>query len=107
MTYEVRLTAKAERQFKAAARWWAEHRSKAQAERWYDGFLRAMQSLAVNPERCSLARENASMPIEIREIHYGLGQRPTHRAIYAIRADCVIVYSIRHIAQADLTVEDL
>jgi plasmid stabilization system protein ParE len=107
MTYDVRLTAKAERQFKEAARWWSAHRSHEQAARWYDGFLAAIQSLSRNPERCPLARENAAVPIEIRELSYGLGRRPTHRAIFAIRPDRVVVYSIRHHAQADLTADDL
>jgi plasmid stabilization system protein ParE len=107
MTYKVRLTGKAERQLKDAAQWWAEHRSREQAERWYDGFLRALRSLAHNPQRCPLARENTSVPIEIRELHYGLGRRPTHRAIFAIRPDSVVVYSIRHNAQADLTADEL
>jgi plasmid stabilization system protein ParE len=107
MTYDVRLTAKAERQFKDAARWWSAHRSREQAGRWYDGFLAAIQSLSLNPERCPLARENASVPIEIRELNYGLGRRPTHRAIFAIRPGRVVVYSIRHQAQEDLTADDL
>jgi hypothetical protein len=47
------------------------------------------------------------LPIEIRELAYGLGRKPTHRALFAIRPDAVIVYAIRHTAQADVTPDDL
>lgn len=50
------------------------HRSHEQAGRWYDGFVRAIGSLSENPQRCPLARENASVPMEIRELRYGLGR---------------------------------
>src|SRR5687768_12686888 len=101
MTYDIRLTAKAEGQLKAAARWWSEHRSHEQAERWYNDFLKKLESLAKNPARCPLARENRALTIEIRELAYGLGRKPTHRALFEIRADAVIVYAIRHAARAD------
>jgi plasmid stabilization system protein ParE len=61
MTYDVRLTIKAEGQLKAAAKWWSEHRSHEQAERWYDGFLKKLESLAKHPARCPLAREKSCL----------------------------------------------
>jgi plasmid stabilization system protein ParE len=105
--YEVYIADKARRQFEDAARWWAENRSVEQAERWYRGFVAAIQSLERLPERCPLAREGDAFPIELRELHYGLGSRPTHRAIFAIRPSRVIVYSVRHLAQRDLTIEEM
>ena len=107
MSYDVRLTRKAEQQLNEAVDWWAEHRSAEQAARWHTGIVNAMLSLSVKPERCRLARENRSVPIEIRELHYGLGHRPSHRVIFAIRQDRIVVYAIRHVAQDDLTEEDL
>ena len=107
MSYEVYVTAKADRQLEDAARWWAEHRSVERAERWYDGFVLAIRGLANNPERCPLARENSNMPIEIRQLPYGLGRRKTHRAIFAIRPDRVVVYAVRHLAQRDLSLDEL
>jgi hypothetical protein len=44
--------------------------------------------------------------VEIRELHYGLGHRSTHRAVFAMRNDEVIVYTVRHLAQRDLTPDD-
>jgi plasmid stabilization system protein ParE len=103
MSLPVILQREAEDQLVASARWWAEHRSAEQAERWYVGFLETIETLADNPERCPLARENAAFPYELRELHYGLGSRPTHRALFTIRPEAVVVVSVRHAAQQDAT----
>ncbi len=107
MTKPVNLAKRAKAELHSNARWWAEHRSQRQAQRWHDGFIDALESLAENPERCPLARENDRFPYELRELHYGLGSRPTHRAVFTIRPDMVLVLSIRHAAQADLAEDDL
>ena len=59
MNYRVFTTSRAARQLTECARWWSEHRSADQAARWLDGFEAAIASLRENPERHSLARENA------------------------------------------------
>lgn len=107
MTYRVVFTSRAEREIEDAAKWWAKHRSRDWAARWYAGFSDAIASLAENPERFPLAPENGRLPYEIRELHYGLGSRPTHRAVFSIRPDMVLVLTIRHVAQADLSATDL
>lgn len=104
---EVKLTEKAYQQLKQAAQWWADNHSRTQATRWYEGFLKALGGLEKNPERFPLARENAALPVEMRELHYGLARRKTHRAIFAIRPHYVIVYAIRHVAQDDISAEDI
>jgi hypothetical protein len=65
-----------------------------------------LRSLEDDPDRCPFARENASIPIEIRQLSYGLS-RKTHRAIFAVRSDRVVVYAIRHLAQRDLLPDDI
>ncbi len=107
MTYPIVYTLRASAEVVAAAEWWATYRSTRQATRWYDGFSAAIDSLAENPERCPLARENGLFPYEIRELHYGLGPRPTHRAVFTIRPDAVVILTIRHAAQRDLTADGL
>ena len=107
MNYQVVVADRAAMELESAARWWAEHRSIAQSERWYDGFVQTIFNLAQSPERCSLARESNQFPFEIRQLVYGLGRKRTHRAIFTIRQDSVIVLSIRHLAQNDLGPEDL
>jgi plasmid stabilization system protein ParE len=107
MTWPVVITPEAQQNLREAAGWWARHRSAAQAQRWYDGFVEALDSLAEQPLRCPLARENESFPYELRELPYGVGSRPTHRALFAVRPDAVVVLSIRHVAQKDVAPDDL
>lgn len=40
-------------------------------------------------------------------MNYGLGPRPTHRVLYEIRGDEVLVLTVRHLAQREITSEDL
>lgn len=107
MTYDVVLTRKAERQITSAARWWAKHRSLQQAERWYQGLMHTLNSLAQDPQRCPLAPEHEMLPLPIRQIPYGLGRKPTHRVLFAIRGQRVVVYAFRHLAQRDIRPENL
>jgi plasmid stabilization system protein ParE len=107
MKYTVVVSEPAERELEESARWWEENRSREQSLRWYKGFLKAIRSLSQNPERCPLARENELFAADIRELHYGLGSRPTHRAVFTLLSDIVLVLTVRHVARADLTVNDL
>ncbi|MBW3539204.1 MAG: type II toxin-antitoxin system RelE/ParE family toxin [Planctomycetes bacterium] len=90
-----------------AALWWAEHRDRDQAARWLDGFEREIESLADEPEKCGVAREDDDFPFTLRQLLYGLRRQKTHRAVFEIRGDEVIVHGIRHLAQRDLTPDDL
>lgn len=107
MSRTVILTQPAFDDLRRNARWWAEHRSLEQAERWYDGFLAKLDFLETDAERCSLARENPEFPFELRELLFGLGSRPTHRALFTIRPSTVVVLAIRHAAQDAVTPGDL
>jgi plasmid stabilization system protein ParE len=107
VSYEVVVTRRAERELNEAADWWAAHRSREQAERWYNGFVEGIISLEDNPERCPLSRENDVFPYEIRDLLYGLSRRRTHRAVFTVRPAQVAVLTIRHVSQRDLTVSDL
>lgn len=107
MSYDVRLLPRARLQLFNSALWWAEHRSRKQAAEWLSGFESALRSLGTNPERCSLAQESDAFPFELREITYGVGRRKTHRALFEIRHNEIIVYAIRHLAQDSLTADDI
>jgi len=109
MTYKVFITSKAKLQLVSCARWWSEHRDADQAARWLDGFEEAIASLRENPERHSLARENDfhELPFPVRQLLYSIGKKPTHRAVFEIRGDTVFVVAVRHLAQDDLTSEEL
>lgn len=107
MTYRVVFTQRASDEMEAAADWWAKNRSPTQAARWYAEFSEAIFSLAELPERCQFARENGRFSYEIRELHYGLGSHPTHRAVFTVRPDVVLILTIRHAAQEDLGENEL
>ena len=107
MSFAIIITQQARDEIRAASGWWAEHRSAEQAERWYDGILSALYGLDTYPESHSLARENDVFSYELRELHFGLSSHPTHRALFTIQSDAVIVLSIRHAAQRNITPADI
>jgi plasmid stabilization system protein ParE len=107
MTYRIVLSEQASCELDAAADWWAEHRNREQARRWYAGFSDKLWTLCQHPDRLSLADENDDFPYTIRELHYGLSSRPTHRAVFTVVGDNVLVLTVRHAAQGRITPEDI
>lgn len=99
MIYEVRITPQAERDIQAICGWWSEHHSEKQAERWYDNIYPSIHSLEKMPRRCPLAPEDDLHNGEVRHFLFGTGRRPTHRIIFAVEGEAVIVLSVRHVAQ--------
>lgn len=106
MSYRVELTPKARIELYRNASWWAEHRSTEQAAEWLEGFESALKLLCENPERWPLAQESGMVPVEIREMLFGIGRRKTHRAVFRIHGGRVIVHGVRHLAQDALTGDD-
>ncbi|NLY01264.1 MAG: hypothetical protein GXY83_34675 [Rhodopirellula sp.] len=47
------------------------------------------------------------LPFAVRQLPYGAGKKPTHRAGFEIRTDTVYVVAIRHLAQAALPRDEL
>jgi plasmid stabilization system protein ParE len=105
MKYEVVIASRAQQEAQANHDWWAEHRSREQAARWYDEFLKAAFSLEQNPERCAVAPENGSFPYEIRQRSFGIGGKRTHRLVYTIRPKEVVVLRVRHLVQDAIDVD--
>jgi plasmid stabilization system protein ParE len=105
--HSVVFTQQAARELEAIAEWWAEHRSIQQAGRWYEGFSAKIEALCDDPNRLPLADESPDFPYELRELHFGLGSRPTHRAVYTIVSEFVVVLTIRHVAQRPIGPEDV
>ena len=107
MSLPVIIEPEAKASLRHAVEWWSENRSQEQALRWYDGIYDALQTLTNHPQRCPLARENNKSDDELRELHFGLQTRPTHRIIFVIDPEAVRVLAIRHVSQDDATPEDL
>ncbi len=107
MKYRIRFTPKAIDSMTAEAHWWAEHHSEAQAWRWYEGFMAAIDTLQDMPTRCAMARESSRVRFDLRELCYGSGSRPTHRALFRIAEGQVVILLIRRHSQRDLDKKDL
>jgi plasmid stabilization system protein ParE len=107
MKYQIEMLPRAIAELRSIVLWWAEHHSSEQAGRWLIGIEAAIGDLANHPEQHSLAIEADSFPFEVRELHYGVKRRKTHRVLFTIREDVVRVYSVRHLAQDVLTAEDI
>ena len=106
MTRAVVLTARAEREMEDSACWWAEHRSAEQASRWLTGLERLLDTPSARAPGCALAAEAADFRYELREIHFGIGRRPTHRAVFTIVETLVVVLTVRHAGRDRLKPEE-
>lgn len=65
VTYQVRVPPRTRRDLYRAALWWAENRDGEQAARWLEGFEAAIEGLAEDPERHSLAPEDHVFPFTL------------------------------------------
>jgi plasmid stabilization system protein ParE len=106
VSYHVVIVPWAKQQLLEQALWWSEHRSVEQADAWLNGFERKLASLSDGPEKHPKARESQELARNLHEIYFGLGRKKTHRAVFEIRDQYVIVHSIRHLAQDDLSASD-
>ena len=85
---------------------WAARHAPETAARWLNRFQIALESLEINPLRCSLAPENGKVRRELRQLLYG--RRPNvYRAVFTIDADTVRVLRIRRAARRWLTKKEL
>ena len=105
--YEVLLTRRAQEELDQQHDWWAEHRSANQANRWYVGFVAEMLTLEQNPKRCMLAPENKLFPYTVWQLNYGISRGLTHRALYTIKGNTIVILRVRHLRQAMLMEENL
>lgn len=105
--FKVVITGPAKLDIQSAYDWWAKNRSAADAIRWYTGIFESIKSLEDMPERCPLAPETALVKQGLRQLHYGIGASPTHRIVFTIDENEVVVLRIRHSAQDRLDVSEL
>lgn len=101
------ITGPAKRDVEEAREWWAENRTAEQAARWYLAAFATMELLATFSGRFPLARERSLQQRDVRQVTFGLGRRPSHRILYAVRGEHVVVYRVRSGWQADLSDDEL
>ncbi|MFO7906788.1 MAG: type II toxin-antitoxin system RelE/ParE family toxin [Planctomycetota bacterium] len=72
------------------------------AARWLDRFQATINTLSAQPERCSHAKENSKVHVELRELHFG--RRPNvFRVIFTVEGQTVRVLRIRRAQRRPLT----
>ena len=101
------ITGPATRDIKRPYDWWKQNRSAEQADRWYKGIHVKIKSLHHSPQRYALAAESDLLADGIRELLFGLGRHPTHRIVFAIEGETVVVFRVRHTSQDALASDDL
>jgi plasmid stabilization system protein ParE len=106
MMHKVILLGRAERELREATAHIAQQAPET-AERWFNSFIAALDTLAENPNRCGLAPESDLFPDEIRQFLYRTKSRYPTRALFTIVGEEVRILMIRRPGQALLREEDL
>jgi plasmid stabilization system protein ParE len=101
VTYRLRVTARAVADADESYAWIVEHASLDQAERWYQGLFKQMETLTKHPTRCPRVAESDKFPEELRQLLYGK-RKNKHRIIFAVRDGDVVVLFIQHSARQEL-----
>jgi plasmid stabilization system protein ParE len=105
MTYRVAVTRRAKEDLRHYFLLASEHAPQTALD-WLARFESTLESLASNPERCSLAPENNLVEDEIRQLFVGKMNR-RFRALFTIREDEVLVLHVRRGTMSKATAEDL
>ena len=109
MTYRVDLSSVAKAEADAAFLSFSQYTTPEQAQRWYQGLIKAISTLGTMPRRCPVAREDAFFSQEIRQLLYGKGQH-TYRILFTVLDEQatpnVRVLHIRNAAQRTLGEEE-
>jgi plasmid stabilization system protein ParE len=105
MTYFIEISSVAEAEADSAFLLLSQMISAEKAKEWYEGLLKAIESLSIMPKRCPIARENQYFSKEIRQLLYGKG-RNSYRILFTIveseDVSAVRILHIRHSAQQTL-----
>ena len=107
MSLRLRITASAERDIRRQHQWWADYRSVEQADRWLLGIDKAIAQLPTGPVLHPLADEVALRARGVRQALFGLGSRPSHRILYAVEPQAVVVYRVRSLRQRGVGLSEL
>jgi hypothetical protein len=92
--------------FQKTCEWYAAQSLPAEAK-WIAAMEQALDLLERNPLQSSKVSEADLQPLDLRQLNFGAGQRITHRIVFAVRPQKVVVYAIRHLAQEKLAIDDL
>jgi plasmid stabilization system protein ParE len=97
--FNVKITDTASADIDEAFAWWSGNRSEEQAKRWYKAIKLAIGSLRRMPERCPAVPEKNLSIDGVKELYAGIGKLPTHRIVFVIDGDHVVILRVRHHGQ--------
>lgn len=99
MKYRVNVLPNAQVEIRRNAYWWSQNRSHEQAKKWTRLLLEKIRTLGNDPLRHAVAEENLRFSVELREVLFGLGRKPTHRIVFTTSDDTVFIVAVRHVSQ--------
>lgn len=94
MSFDVRVSRRAERDADAIFEWLAQ-RSKEGAVRWYHSFLHSLWSLPTQVARCGIAKEAEKLNIDLRQIHFKTRRGLVYRSLFVIQDNVIHVVGVR------------
>jgi|SRR5579863_2633302 plasmid stabilization system protein ParE len=95
MAFRVETSAQAESDADAILEWLLSQHAGQAGIRWVLALEEAIASLAIFPERCSLAPESVRFRFEVRQLLYG--RKPhAYRILFTIDGETVNILHIRH-----------
>lgn len=106
MTHSVIATRRAQADVRDKLRWQTTNRSPGTAERWFQRFETARNSLIENPDRCPPAEEADELGQHVRQLLFRFGSS-VYRLVFTIEGETVVIHRVRHAAQDRLTHADL
>lgn len=106
MTHEVAVAARAQRDVRRNADWMRQRFSRRSADRWNEGIVAAIATLANSPERCPEADEAVELGIDLRMLIHRRG-RQAFRILFTIEGSIVTIRRVLHAAQDRLTEDSL
>lgn len=105
MNYRIEISSVAEAEADSAFVWMSQVTSPERASQWYEGLLKAIETLSMMPKRCPKASEDEYFTKEIRQLLYGRG-RNSYRVLFTIvegeEVSTVRILHIRHAVQQTL-----
>ena len=104
--FEVRFTRQATAAFDETLEWY-KARSPEAAHKWVAAVELALDRLEADPHRYPRAAEDGQFPAPLYQYAFGGGRKLTHRMVYVIRPQAVVVHAIRRLSQDALSLDDL
>lgn len=107
MSRRVIITGPAELDVHSNYEWWAKNKSEHQAKRWLEGIYQKMLGLADDADMYALAMEVQLKKIGVKQVSFGLGISPTHRILFRIQQNNVIILRVRAFKQDAIDTSEL